>query len=160
MSPFGGPHLLRFTTSTHDERGYLTKTPDKVERLNRHLMDKVEQHLDEITLVRADPQAGSDVLLLSYGITARAMNEAVRQARAAGHQVSALTLLSLWPLPEQALQRALEGVKYVVVAELNDGQLRREVERLACDPIEVRGVHRLDGELITPQQILKQGGLL
>ena len=159
MSPFGGPHLLRFTTSTHDERGYLTKTPAKVERLNRHLMDKVEHHLDEIELVRTDPQAGSDVLLVSYGITARAMDEAVRQARAGGHKISALTMLSLWPLPEQALQNALAGVQRVVVAELNDGQLQREIERIACGQTEVCGVHRLDGELITPQQILERGDL-
>lgn len=181
MSPFGGPHLLRFTTSTHDERGYLTKNPLKVDRLNRHLIEKIEQHQDEIDLVRADLQDGAEVLLISYGITARAVEEAVQQARADGKRVSALTLLSLWPLPERAILEAIapplspprsrggseggdpqagEGAKMrVVVAELNDGQLRREVERLACDGVEVVGVHRIDGELITPQQILECGGL-
>jgi 2-oxoglutarate ferredoxin oxidoreductase subunit alpha len=159
MSPFGGPHLLRFTTSTHDERGYLTKDPAKVDCLNRHLIAKVERHADEIEMVRADVEAGAEVLLISYGITARAVGEAVRQARAAGHRVSALTLLSLWPLPEAALRTALHGVRRAVVAELNDGQMRREVERLARDGTEVIGVHRLDGELITPGQILERGGL-
>jgi 2-oxoglutarate ferredoxin oxidoreductase subunit alpha len=168
MSPFGGPHLLRFTTSTHDERGYLTKDPRRVERLNRHLVGKVEGHRDEIDLVRADLDAGAEVLLISYGITARAMEEAVRRARAAGQRVSALTLLSLWPLPEAEIRRALEGARRVVVAELNDGQLRREVERLSCGApggaqgpgVQVLGVHRLDGELITPEQIGARGGIL
>jgi 2-oxoglutarate ferredoxin oxidoreductase subunit alpha len=155
MSPFGGPHLLRFTTSTHDERGYLTKTPAKVERLNRHLIAKIQQHRDEIEWVRADMQAGARVLLISYGITARAMEEAVRQVRADGDPVSALTLLSLWPLPESALLQAMGAVERVIVAELNDGQMRREVERLACEDVEVVGVHRRDGELITPQQIVE-----
>jgi 2-oxoglutarate ferredoxin oxidoreductase subunit alpha len=164
MSPFGGPHLLRFTTSTHDEQGYLTKDPRRIERLNRHLIDKIEGHRDEIDLVRADLDADAEVLLISYGITARAVEEAVRQARAAGHRASALTLLSLWPLPEAEIQRALEGTRRVVVAELNDGQLRREVERLACGPanggVQVLGVQRLDGELITPEQIGERGGIL
>jgi 2-oxoglutarate ferredoxin oxidoreductase subunit alpha len=169
MSPYGGPHLLRFTTSTHDERGYLTKAPAKVEKLNRHLTDKLLQHQDEIDLVRTDSQEGAQVLLISYGITARAVQEAVREARAAGERVSSLTLLSLWPVPEQAILHAAAGKSRVVVAELNDGQLRREVERLICTPTdpgrqatrpgEVVGVHRIDGELITPQQILIQGGL-
>ena len=159
MSPFGGPHLLRFTTSTHDERGYLTKDPGKVGRLNHHLIAKIEQHQDEINLVRTDIEAGADVLLISNGITARAMDEAVRGAREEGVRVSSLTLLSLWPLPEPALCQAMEGVQRVVVAELNDGQLRREIERLACDGATVVGAHRLDGELITPQQILHRGGL-
>lgn len=168
MSPFGGPHLLRFTTSTHDERGYLTKDPARVGRLNQHLIDKIEQHPDEIDRVRADLDAEAEVLLIGYGITARAMDEAVRQARAAGRHVSALTLLSLWPLPEQAIREALAGHSRVVVAELNDGQMRREIERLACATpggaqslgVQVQGVHRLDGELITPEQIGKQGGIL
>jgi 2-oxoglutarate ferredoxin oxidoreductase subunit alpha len=160
MSPFGGPHLLRFTTSTHDERGYLTKGPDKVERLNRHLVAKIEAHRDEIEWVRADVQAAAKVLLVSYGITARAMDDAVRQARDAGQAVSALTLLSLWPLPHSALRRALDGVERIVVAELNDGQVRREVERLACKDAEVVGVHCLSGELITPRQILQGAGLI
>lgn len=166
MSPYGGPHLLRFTTSTHDERGYLTKAPAKVERLNRHLIDKIDQHQDEIDLVREDRQAGAEVLLISYGITARAVQEAVRDARARGRSVSSLTLLSIWPVPEKAIREAAAGVARVVVAELNEGQLRREVERLICTssngaprPTEVAGVHRMDGELITPRQILERGGL-
>ena len=173
MSPYGGPHLLRFTTSTHDERGYLTKSPAKVEQLNRHLIDKIAQHQNEIDLVRRDHQEGAKVLLVSYGITARAVQEAVREARVNGHRVSSLTLLSLWPVPEQAIREAMAGMSRVIVAELNDGQLRREIERLICiptdrdpqlssrsaSPSEVIGVHRIDGELITPQQILEQGKL-
>jgi len=159
MSPFGGPHLLRFTTSTHDERGYITKDPVKIERLNRHLIDKIEAHQDEIDCVRADVEKGAEVLLVSYGITARAVEEAVRIARGRGQRVSALTLLSIWPIPVTTLREALDSVSRFVVAELNDGQLRREVERLAPGRMAVTGVGRLDGELITPQQILEGAGL-
>jgi 2-oxoglutarate ferredoxin oxidoreductase subunit alpha len=159
MSPFGGPHLLRFTTSTHDERGYITKDPTKIARLNRHLINKIEQHQEEIDRVRADMQEGAEVLLISYGITARAVDEAVRIARRQGRAVSALTLLSLWPLPAEALHQALATASYALVAELNDGQLRREVERLAPQGVAVRGIGRLDGELITPGQILEGAGL-
>jgi 2-oxoglutarate ferredoxin oxidoreductase subunit alpha len=179
MSPFGGPHLLRFTTSTHDEQGYLTKSPAKVARLNKHLVEKIDKHRDEIEIVRTDLQPGAETLLISYGITAQAMHEAVREARAAGQQVSALTLLSLWPFPERAIKDVISpspsrgaggghaeafsegrGIRRVVVAELNEGQVRREIERLVCDGVEVASVHRLDGELITPQQIMEKGELL
>lgn len=37
LSPYGGAHLLRFTTSTHDEHGQLTKSPEKVRVLNERL---------------------------------------------------------------------------------------------------------------------------
>jgi len=83
-------------------------------------------------------------------------------ARAGGSAVSSLTLLSLWPVPEVALTtpRLWRGVRRVVVAELNAGQMRREVERVVGSEREVIGMHRLDGELITPRQILEAGGLL
>ena len=43
----------------------------------------------------------------------------------------------------------------VIVAELNLGQYRREIERLTSDAQTVIGVHRVDGELITPDEILQ-----
>ncbi|MFQ6058260.1 MAG: transketolase C-terminal domain-containing protein, partial [Anaerolineae bacterium] len=144
MSPFGGPHIVRFTSSTHDQRGYLTRDPAKVERLNEHLAAKIEAHRRELELVKADLQEGARTLIVSYGITARSMVEAVEQARAEGRRVSALTVYSLWPVPERAIARALAGIERVVVAELNLGQYRREMERLAGDR-EVVGVHRVDG---------------
>ncbi len=156
MTPFGGPHLLRFTTSSHDELGYLSKDPRAVGRLNQHLDAKVENALDEIGWVRFDGEEGAETLVISYGISARSMVAAIRQARAKGIEISALTLLTLWPVPENAIQRAVERVQRVIVAELNAGQYRREIERLVRDDQEVVGVHRIDGELISPQAILEK----
>jgi len=154
MSPLGGVHLVRFTTSTHDERGRLTKSPVEVDRLNRRLAAKVEDHVDEIAMVRADLQSDADTLVVSYGITALAAREAIASAREAGLAVSGLSVQSLWPVPETELRAAMHGVGRVLVPELNLGQYRREVERLAPDGVQVVGVHRVDGELITPHQIL------
>lgn len=160
MSPFGGPHILRFTTSSHDERGYLTKDPEDLDRLNRHLWEKIELHQEEISLVEADLQEGARHLILSYGISARAARAALQQARAAGKNVSLLTVHSLWPVPEKAIRQALEGIQTVILPELNFGQYTREIERLIDKDQEVIGVHRVDGRLINAHQILEEGGLL
>lgn len=82
------------------------------------------------------------------------------QARKKGRKVSAISILSLWPVPEKAIKAALQGIRKVIVPELNLGQYRLEVERLAQDGIEIMGVNRVDGELISPEEILAQGGLL
>ena len=150
IAQYGGDALVRFTGSTHDERAIITKAPAKVAQLNEHLRAKIEDHLDEIELVVADLQPGATTLFLSYGITAGAMREAVAHLRSAGKAVSALTLQSLWPVPERAIRSALEGISRVVVAELNHGQYRREIERLAGS-IQVSGLNRVDGELIAPE---------
>jgi 2-oxoglutarate ferredoxin oxidoreductase subunit alpha len=159
MSHFGGPHIVRFTTSSHDERGYLSKDPQAVGRLNQRLAAKLNAHIDEIALFDWDVQKDADTLVISYGIVSRAAIEAVRKVRDAGGKASALTLHSLWPVPEDPLRKTLRGVTRIVVPELNLGQYMREIERLANDGQQVIGVHRVDGELISPEQIIEQGGL-
>jgi 2-oxoglutarate ferredoxin oxidoreductase subunit alpha len=82
------------------------------------------------------------------------MREAVQQARGRTRKVSALTIHSLWPVPERAIQAAMGGIERIVVAELNLGQYRREVERIGMGR-EIVGLNRLDGELISPDQFLE-----
>jgi 2-oxoglutarate ferredoxin oxidoreductase subunit alpha len=154
LTPYGGAEALRFTGSTHDERAILTKDPATVERLNRHLCAKIEAHRAELEFVTTDLEAGAQTLFLSYGITAGAMREAVARARGEGCKVSALTVHSLWPVPEGAIRAAARGVERVVVAELNQGQYRREIERIA-NGHEVTGLERVDGELIAPDEFLR-----
>lgn len=170
-APIGGPHIVRFTGSTHDEHGFLTKDPIKMGSLNEHLRRKIEDHLDEIESCRLDDaHDGAGTLFVSYGITARAMADAVLSARAQGRPVSAMTVQSLWPVAETALLSAVwpddgeSEIRRVVVAELNHGDFRREVERVIygyaarrrCVAPEIAGIHRVDGELITPDQFLAQ----
>ena len=143
LAQYGGPGPVRF----------ITKAPAKVAQLNEHLRAKIEDHATEIELVVKDLQPGATTLLISYGITAGAMRDAVARVRAAGRAVSALTVQSLWPVPERAIGEALAGITRVVVAELNHGQYRREIERLAHG-IEVIGLNRVDGELIAPESFM------
>jgi len=154
LVPYGAPRLTRFTGSSHDEHGLLTKDPATVGALNLHLTEKIEAHRDEIELVKADLQPGARTLVISYGITARAMEEAVQDARSKDQKVSALTIQSLWPAPEKAISAAIDSVECVIVAELNLGDYRREIERIAGGR-RVVGLHRVDGELISPDQFLE-----
>lgn len=157
LHEFGRGTTVRFTGSTHDEAGFITKHLPTVDALNRHLIDKIERHREEIELVDADLQSGARTLVIGYGITGGAVRAAVATARAGGMSVSGLVVQSVWPVPETALRTALAGVERVVVAELNPGLYRREIERLAAGRTVV-GVERLDGELIAPEQILEVVG--
>jgi 2-oxoglutarate ferredoxin oxidoreductase subunit alpha len=157
--PIGGEHLTRFTTSMHDERGMLTKLRANVNKTSRHLWQKIEAHRAELELTQFDGPPDAPTLIVSYGITARSMLQAARNARAVGKRVSTLVIQSLWPLPERALRDTMRGIPRIVIPELNFGQYRLEVERIAAtlDPRpEVIGVNRVDGELITPEEIEEQ----
>jgi 2-oxoglutarate ferredoxin oxidoreductase subunit alpha len=146
--------LVRFTGSTHDEQALMTKDAAAVGALNRHLAAKIDDHRDELEFVDLDADEGAATLVVSYGVTAGAVREAVRRRREVGLRLSSATVHSLWPVPEVALKAAMSSVERIVVAELNLGQYRLEIGRLAGGR-EVVGVNRVDGELITPEQILE-----
>ncbi len=159
FSPIGGEHLTRFTTSMHDERGMLTKKPSNVNKTSRHLYQKIDAHRGELEFTRFDLDEGARTLVVSYGTSARSMIQAVRNARAAGKRVAMLTIQSLFPVPEQSLRNALREITRVIVPELNLGQYRLEVERIAAtvdSRPQVIGVNRVDGELIEPAEIEEQ----
>jgi len=151
---YGTGEVVRFTGSSHDEAAFITKAPATVGALNRHLTAKIEDHRDEIEDADEDLQPGADTLVVSYGITAGAARDAVAGARARGIAVSSLVVKTLWPVPRAVLRRAAAGVGQIVVPELNLGQFRREVERVIPEAAVV-GIHRVDGELLRPGEILE-----
>jgi 2-oxoglutarate ferredoxin oxidoreductase subunit alpha len=156
---FGEEQIARFTTSTHDKAAYLTASPTVIQEMIDHYTAKVEAAADDIALVKEDLQDGAEILVLSYGVVSRAAAVAVREARAKSVKVSNLTLKTLYPVPETAIRRALKGIKKVVVPEMNMGQYKLEIERLAPDGTEVIGVNKMDTTLISPAEIAERGGL-
>ncbi len=149
---YGEGDPFRVTGSTHDEGAYITKLPENVASLNEHLIAKIEEHKDELEFVDADLDAGATTLVISYGVSAGAARSAVQQSRARGTPMSLLIVHSLWPVPESAIGEALDGIDRIIVPELNMGLYRREIERIAGTR-EVLGVNRIDGELITLEEI-------
>jgi 2-oxoglutarate ferredoxin oxidoreductase subunit alpha len=160
ISDFGGERIARYTTSTHDKAAYLTTDPQIIQEMIDHYSAKIEKAVDEITLVKRDTVVGADTLVLSYGIISRSASVAVREARRRGRKISSLVVQTLWPVPENVIREAIAGVKKVVVPEMNMGQYVLEIERLAPPEVEVVGVSKMNTTLLSPQEILEQGGLL
>ena len=105
-------------------------------------------------MVKADLQDGAGTLIISYGVSARSMEAAVNHLRDQGEKVSALTVYSLWPIPEKKIKNCLKGIKRIIIPEMNHGQYRHEFERLTNDEIELVGVNKVDTFLITPEEIM------
>lgn len=152
LRQFGRGEVVRFTGSTHDEAGFITKHPPTVDALNRHLAAKIEEHQDEIDLVAADLDPAASTLVVSYGVTSSAAREAVGAARAGGLRVSHVDLKSLWPVPRRALLAAAGEARRVLVPELNLGLYVLEVERVLPGR-EINRLNRVDGEQLTPAEI-------
>jgi 2-oxoglutarate ferredoxin oxidoreductase subunit alpha len=151
---FGGPDLIRLTTSSHTSTGHLTKDPASISSHNHHLIAKITTYRDEISLVFLDDQPGAETLIISYGITAQSAYEAVQEFRDMGKLISHLIIYSLWPVPQTEICKALVGKTHLLIPELNHGLYRREIERVAMDTQEIHGLNRLDGGLISPGEII------
>lgn len=160
LSDFGGEYIARYTTSTHGKNAYLTTDPAVIQEMIDHYTAKIDNAVDEISLYKADLEPGADTLMISYGIISRSATAAVREARAQGKKVSSLVLQTLWPTPAPAILQAMEGVRKVIVPEMNMGQYRLEIERLAPRDVEVVGVAKMNTTLVSPREILEGGALL
>lgn len=145
-----GAHI---TSLTHDERGYPATDAPTHDRLVRRLSDKIACHAAEITCVEAVDLDDAEVAVVTYGSTSRTAKRAVAMARQAGIRAGILRLVSLWPFPDAEVAALNGRVGSIVVAELNLGQVRREVERVARVP--VFGAHHAGGALMPPELILE-----
>ncbi|HAM54933.1 MAG TPA: hypothetical protein DCQ64_05835, partial [Candidatus Rokubacteria bacterium] len=120
----------------------------------RHLEAKVDARARDMAMVTRDLQEDADALVVSYGITSRAAREAVRLGRAAGRRLSFLGLLTLFPIPVEAIREATRTARRVVVAEENLSGLYRKVLAGALPDLEWHGVNTL-GRMIRPAEILE-----
>lgn len=153
FSPIGGDILTRVNTSTHNKMGILTKDPQEMDSALRHLNDKIIMHLNEIEKVECDLDKGADTIIIAYGTMARTSREAIEIIRASGKKLSLAVVQSLWPVPENTLRQCVESHKQIIIPELNLGQYALEIERLFPDK-KIKKLNRIDGELISPDQIL------
>jgi len=150
--PIGHHIPVRQTSSTHGADGYITTDPGEIAAFQQRLMDKLTTAVDSFSYHRFHPAAGSDTLVITYGVTARTARDALGHTAAGPPTAALLELQTLWPVPETLLRTTARSFKRVVVAEMNLGQYVHEVRRvLGGRPVSFLG--RMDGQLITPEQI-------
>ena len=68
-------------------------------------------------------QAGGKLVVVGWGSTFGPIAQAVRRARARGHDVSHVHIRHIWPLPKN-LGDLLASYEHVLVPEMNTGQLK------------------------------------
>jgi len=153
MSDFGGVHRYNVTGLFHDMWGFPSENPRVVHELMRHLMDKIENHVDKMTRYREYFVEDAEVLLVSYGSSARSSLHMVTDRRQHGEKVGLLELQTLWPFPSVLVREKARNAEYVVVVEMNMGQVLQSVKASVERPERVFLANRVDGTLITPIDI-------
>jgi 2-oxoglutarate ferredoxin oxidoreductase subunit alpha len=142
------------TGLTHMADGFPTQKPELASRALQRILDKIERHRERIESFETLRTEDADVVIVAIGIVARAARRAVQDLRAEGIKAGLLRPVTLWPFPEAAVRAAATRARRVLVPEMNAGQLVLEVERLAGARGKVVGLNRIDGEPITPLEIV------
>ncbi|HCU97147.1 MAG TPA: 2-oxoacid:acceptor oxidoreductase subunit alpha [Actinobacteria bacterium] len=154
LAPFGDGYLFHLTGLAHDERGYPTSDPATVAAMLERMHRKIDGHTEEIVTVERFMLDDAEVAVVAFGIVASAGRDAVLAARERGIRAGLVRLVTLWPFPDAALAQLAESVRVLLVAELNLGQVAREVTRAVAGRAAVAGHFRADGRPITPGELL------
>jgi 2-oxoglutarate ferredoxin oxidoreductase subunit alpha len=154
MVAAGEGYRIHVTGLTHDERGYPAMNARAQEwNLNR-LINKIRAHRDDIIRVEERYLDDAEVVVVSYGISARTSLWPIEQARQEGIRVGYLRLITVWPFPEERIRELAKGICAFVVPEINMGQIVHEVERCACGQAQVFSAHRAGGDILEPHDVL------
>jgi 2-oxoglutarate ferredoxin oxidoreductase subunit alpha len=156
MPSIGDGFNVAVTGSTHDERGVrFTADPKVHKRVVEAINNKIRKNIDDIIEVESYNIEDCKVGIVAYGITSRAIYEAVEEAEKRGVKVGYVRLKTLWPFPEKPVQRLAENAEKIIVPEMNLGQIVNEIKRVAGCSTEVVSLNKIGGgELITPEEIL------
>jgi len=149
----GDGYRFHTTGLTHDERGYPVMSAECQEICVRRLLEKITANADKIVRFDEEETDGAEVVLVTYGITARVARMAIDLARAKGVKVGVIRLIVVWPFPEKRIRGLATRVKAFVVPEVNYGQMVLEVERCAGGQAAVVGVPHGGGSVHEPDDI-------
>ena len=154
MSDFGGVHRYNVTGLVHDMWGFPSTDPQIVHGLLRHLVDKLENRANEIARYKEYHLEDAEIVMISYGSSARSALHVVENRRKRGERMGLLELQTLWPFPSEIVRQKCAHAKSVVVVEMNMGQIMQSVKLAVAQPERVFLANRIDSNFITPSDIM------
>ena len=156
MANFFEGYRYHVTGLNHGPDGFPVNASPRIHTDELRLMRKVEANRKEIIRYEEYLTKDADVIVFAYGVSGRSGKTAVEMARAEGIKAGLFRPLTIWPFPEEEVAAIASRVKGIVVPELSLGQIIFEVERCAKGRTRVEGIYRVDGDPITPAQILEK----
>jgi 2-oxoglutarate ferredoxin oxidoreductase subunit alpha len=155
IASFGEGYRVHLTGLTHRKDGFPTDEPEVIQWNMDRLRKKIDDNRSWLWDVTYE-DLGSETVIVCYGSAARSAMEAKRQyEKKTGRQVGILRVRMVWPFPTLRLISLLRSARRIIVPEMNQGQLRRTIERTVSRDVPVISVLRYDGEMLTPDEIIE-----
>lgn len=138
----------------HNIINSLYLTPNALEDLVRERYKRYETI--EATEQRAEEYMteDADLVIVAYGASSRVARGAVNKAREMGLKVGMVRPITLWPFPADAVKRAANHAKDLLVVEMSMGQMVDDVKLAVECKVPVHFYGRTGGVIPTPNEVL------
>jgi len=140
---------------THAPTGVASEDSTVSKKMVEAINDKITKNQDKICKIQELYLDDSDIAVVTYGFPSRPSLKAVRDARAEGIKVGLFRMQTVWPFPENAIQKLTEKVKKIIVVEINMGQMLVWVKSEVQDGTEVHFLPEIS-KLHEPKQIVNK----
>ena len=138
----------------HNFMSSLELDPALMEDRNRKMQQKYREI--EASEVRFEEYLTFDAetVIVAYGLAARVAMGAIDQLRAEGKKVGLMRPLTLWPFPEKRLRELALQCQRMLVVEMNEGQMVRDVKLAIEGACPVFFYGRSGGMIASPDEIV------
>ena len=154
MPAAGEGYNVHVTGLTHNEKGYPDMSVATQQEMMRRLTGKIIHNRHDIIMTEGHRLEDAEIVLVSYGISARTSLAAMHMAREMGMKVGLLRLITVWPFAREQIEALAGRVRGFVTVEINLGQIHLEVMRCAGGKVPCHLVGHPGGTIITPEQVL------
>ena len=126
---------------------------DELEGQNLKLQEKYRRMALEIVDSEEVLTSDAEYLFVAYGISARLCHSAVFELRRKGIKAGMLRPKTLFPFPHKRLQELAGQVKKMIVVELSNGQLVRDVQLAVAGTVPVDLYNWMGGRIPSTTEI-------
>lgn len=140
------------------ERNIITSLeldPHKQEKHNMKLQAKYKQMCEEEVRFEKINCDDAEYILVAYGSSARIAQKAVEQARAKGIKAGLMRLITLFPFPNEEINKLADQVKGFLAIEMSAGQMIEDVKLAVEGKAKAEHFGRFGGVIHSPEEILQ-----
>jgi len=129
---------------------------EKMEEINIHLQNKYKEIQKNETRCETINTDDADLLIVSFGLSARSSQKAMELAREEGLKVGLVRPITLFPFPSETINKLSEQAKGILVVEMNAGQMLEDVHLSINNNTPVSFYGRMGGMIPQPDDIVNE----
>ena len=128
---------------------------ERMEQVNLHLQEKYKRVQKEVRFESIFTN-DAEILLVAYGLGARICQKVVELGREKDIRIGLLRPITLYPFPKDEIAKLASKVQYVLVVEMNAGQMVEDVALAVNGQCPVSSTGRMGGMIASPEEVLQK----